>query len=257
MPEGCTVRDRMVYAASASALKDGLGQSNFDASTYSVSKLSEVSKEDYEAVSRNMSQEDLLTLDEKEKLAGETESAKAMSSTRSQAIAGLPIKASNEAVDALNAVKKGQPNTVILQLDGSNETLGVQQSGQFTFEQIQSKLPLNEPRYILQNFAHEHDGQQANSFIFVYYCPEDTKAKNKMVYSTCKSMAVKVAESQGIQIQRSIELSEPKELNTAAMLEELYPQKSVTKVFKKPARPGRGNARLISSPDGAASSPSP
>jgi hypothetical protein len=26
MPEGCTVRDRMVYAASSAALKDGLGQ---------------------------------------------------------------------------------------------------------------------------------------------------------------------------------------------------------------------------------------
>ena len=116
----------------------------------------------------------------------------------------------------------------------------------------------NEPRYIVQNFAHEHDGARANAFIFVYYCPEDTKAKNKMVYSTCKSMVVKVCESSGIEIRRSIELSESKELTTGSMLEELYPQVSAKKTFKKPARPGRGNARLIASPDAASSSsPSP
>ena len=143
MPEGCTVRDRMVYAASASALKDGLGGSNFDASTYSVSKLDELSSDDFLAVSRSMSQDELLTLDEKEKLASETESAKSMSSTRSQAIAGLPIKASEESLDLLSKIQKGEPNTVILQLEGESQTLLVQQSGQFTFEQIQSKLPVS------------------------------------------------------------------------------------------------------------------
>jgi hypothetical protein len=115
----------------------------------------------------------------------------------------------------------------------------------------------NEPRYLLQNFAHEHDGQQTNAFVFVYYCPEDTKAKLKMVYSTCKQMVVKMCSELSITITRSIELSEVKELNTPAMLEEIYPQASAKKTFKKPARPGRGNARLITSPDGAASSPSP
>jgi hypothetical protein len=143
MPEGCTVRDRMVYAASAAALKDGLGQSNFDAATFSVSKLSECTCEDYEAVSRNMSQDDLLTLDEKAKLDGESESHKAMSSTRAQAIAGLPIKASEESLAALAAVLKGQPNTVILQLSAESDVLQVQQQGTFTFEQIQSKLPVS------------------------------------------------------------------------------------------------------------------
>jgi twinfilin-like protein len=259
MPEGCTVRDRMVYAASASALKDGLGQGNFDAATFSVTHLKEVTSSDFEAVSRSMSQDDLLTLDEKAKLEGENESAKAMSSTRARAIVGLPIKANEDALDALNNLHaKGTPNTVILSLNADTEILQVQQSGTFTFEQVQSKLPANEPRYIVQSFSHEHEGAQSSAIVFVYYCPEDAKSKLKMFYSTSKQVVVKICETIGMQITKSIELSETKELNTPAVLEELYPQVSAKKTFKKPARPGRGNARLIS-PTGSesASSPSP
>lgn len=97
-----------------------------------------------------------------------------------------------------------------------------------------------------------------SSFIFLYYCPDDIKPKLKMFYSTCKQVVVKLCENLGVVLSKSIELSETKEITTAAVLEELYPQVAVKKTFKKPARPGRGNARLISSPDNATSpSPSP
>ena len=144
MPEGCTVRDRMVYAASAAALKDGLGQGNFEAATYSMSHPREACAADYAAVSRSMSQDELLTLDEKAALDGEMQSALAMSSTRQRAIVGLPIKASDEALEALANVQRGEPNTVILSLNADTEVLQVQQAGNFTFEQIQSKLPVSE-----------------------------------------------------------------------------------------------------------------
>jgi len=50
--------------------------------------------------------------------------------------------------------------------------LEVQKAGNFTFEQVQGLLPAAEPRYVLQNFAHQHDGQQKNAFVFAYYCPD-------------------------------------------------------------------------------------
>jgi hypothetical protein len=171
-----------------------------------------------------MSHDDLLTLDEKDRIAAESESHKAMSSTRSRAIVGLPIKASDESIASIEAVQKGQPSTVILLLNGETEVLQVQQQGNFTFEQIQSNLPTTEPRYILQNFVHEHDGAQVSSFVFVYYCPEDIKPKLKMFYSTCKQVVVKICENLGIVLTKSIELSEAKELTTPSMLDELYPQ---------------------------------
>lgn len=261
MPEGCTVRDRMIYAASAAALKDGLGSSNFEAATFNLSTVREATAAEYESVSRSLSQDDLLTLDEKEARDNETQSALAMSSTKQRAIVGLPIKASDEALDALSKVLAGQPNTVILLLNASTEILQVQQAGNFTFEQVQAKLPADEPRYVLQNFVHEHEGKQKNAFVFCYYCPDGIKPKLKMFYSTCKQVVTKVCEGLGIQISKSVEFSDPKELSTVYIMEELYPTVAVKKTFSKPARPGRGNARLITSPNGSASaasaSPSP
>ncbi len=172
------MRDRMVYAASSAALKDGLGQSNFDAATYSISLPSEASAVEYTATSRSMSQDELLTLDEKEKLDGETQSALAMGSTRTRAIVGLPIKASEDALTQLAAVQKGSPvSTVILLLNSESEVLEVQTAGNFTFEQVQGMLPLDQPRYVLQNFAHQHEGKQTNAYVFCYYCPDDCKPK--------------------------------------------------------------------------------
>jgi len=254
MPEGCTVRDRMVYAASSAALKDGLGQSNFDAATYSISHPREASADEYTNVSRNMSHDELLTLDEKEKRDGEMQSALSMGSARTLAIVGLPIKASDEALAAITEVQKGSPSTLILLLNAETEVLQVQQSGNFTLEQVQGMLPPTEPRYVLHNFAHEHEGKQTSAFVFAYYCPDDIKPKLKMFYSTCKQVVVKVCEQLGVTVTRSLELSEPKELASAAVLEELYPQAQAKKVFKKPARPGRGNARLLGA-DGNALSP--
>lgn len=260
MPEGSTVRDRMVYASSAGALKDGLGSAHFEAASFNISRPSECSAAEFAAISRSMSQDELLTLDEKAKLEGEAESAKSMSSTRARAIVGLPIQASEESLSVLQSVAKGNPSAVILQLDGNSETLLVQQSGNFSFEQLAGQLPPSEPRYILSNFQHEHEGQTASTFVFVYICPDGIPPKLKMVYSTCKAVVVKLCEQLGITLGRSVELSDSKELSTAWVLDELYPAVQQKKTFKKPARPGRGNARLISSPDSgsaAASSPSP
>jgi hypothetical protein len=282
----------MVYAASSAALKDGLGLSNFDAATFSISKPAEASASDYTSVSRSMSQDELLTLDEKEKRDGEMQSAMSMGSGRSLAIVGLPIKASDEALAALTDAQKGQHSTVILLLNSETEVLQVQKAGDFSFEQVQGMLPPTEPRYVLHNFAHEHEGKQTKAFVFAYYCPDDIRVRThphnlrclafcsnhadlltkppslgplslcvcfcqpklKMFYSTCKQVVVKVCEQLGITIARSLELSEPKELSGASVLEELYPQASAKKTFKKPARPGRGNARLLGA-DGNALSP--
>jgi hypothetical protein len=174
---GCTVRDRMVYAASSAALKDGLGQSNFDAATFSISKPAEASASDYTSVSRSMSQDELLTLDEKEKRDGEMQSAMSMGSGRSLAIVGLPIKASDEALAALTDAQKGQHSTVILLLNSETEVLQVQKAGDFSFEQVQGMLPPTEPRYVLHNFAHEHEGKQTKAFVFAYYCPDDIRVR--------------------------------------------------------------------------------
>ena len=256
MPDGCTVRDRMVYAASVAALKDGLGQSNFEAAIFSCGSPKDATQAEYESVSRQMSQDDLLTLDEKAKLEGETQSAMAMSSTKTRAIVGLPIKASEDALSALANVQKGAPTSLLLSLNSETEELQVAAQGNFTFDALSSKLPADEPRYLLVNFQHDHEGSSVSSIVFGYYCPDGIKPKLKMFYSTCKQMVVKMVEACGMTINKSMEFSEAKELSNQAVMEELYPAATAKKSFAKPSRPGRGNARLIRADGTAATSPS-
>jgi len=65
-----------------------------------------------------------------------------------------------------------------------------------------------------------------------------------MTYSSCKSIAVKLAEQHGITISKQFEFSESSELTTAALMAELYPKSSEKKVFAKPKKPGKGKAKL-------------
>jgi hypothetical protein len=144
MPDGCTVRDRMIYAASTAALKDGLGTGNFTSNTFSIGSLAECTAAEYANSTRTMEDADLLTLDEKEKLASEAESHRAMATTKSQAIAGLPIHADEEALKCLKNMHaaNGSVTSAIFRLHEATEVVQLQQQGKFTFEQIQQMLPV-------------------------------------------------------------------------------------------------------------------
>ena len=67
-----------------------------------------------------------------------------------------------------------------------------------------------------------------------------------MFYSTCKSVVVRLLQDEaGLSISKSLEVSDRAEVNTALVMDALHPQETAKKAFKKPGRPGRGNARLI------------
>jgi twinfilin-like protein len=260
MPEGATVRDRMIYASSTGALKDGLGNAHFTSTTYSISKSEEMNLKDYEATLKKYDESEILTLDEKLKIESETSSALSLSSVKTRAIVGLPINPTDSTLKDIELVQSGQYSSVILKLDEKSENLMSDQTGKWTLEQIQAKLPTSEPRYVLHNFQHEHEGKSVAVFLFVYYCPDDIKPKLKMFYSTCKQVVMKLCENLGIEVKKSLEISLPVELSTSTTLEDLYPVQSVKKQFKKPGKPGRNpTARLIGADGHSAvfQSPSP
>jgi twinfilin-like protein len=244
MPEDSTVRDRMVYSSSSAALRDGLGSSNFTSQTWNISQKTECSAKEYEDSQKTMNNSDILTWDEQQKLEAETSSHLAMSSVKVSAIVGLPIKASDDAIAAIKSMNEGKLSAIIFYLHSESEILLVDSSGNYTFEDIAKKFPASEPRYSLSFFQHEHEGKQASSYVFLYYCPDDIKPKLKMFYSTCKSVVIKLCEQLGCEVNKSIECSERNEINTQAVLTDLYPPVSVKKTFAKPTRPGKGKARL-------------
>ena len=253
MPDGASVRDRMIYSSSSSALRDGLGSSNFLPNTWNIRSAAECTSAHYQQDNNSVtSDEQLMTADELAAKDAETSSHLAMSSTRVAAIVGLPIQLEADAQQRLTQLAQQKGHSAILKLDGDTERLSIDDIGSWPIDDIPARLPTNEPRYILCNFlppnttaATTGDG---NVYVFVYYCPDNIKPKLKMFYSTCKQVCIKLCEqllggSSGM--SKSLEVSERSELSMAGVMEALYPTEAVKKTFKKPGRPGRGNARLI------------
>ena len=253
MPDGASVRDRMVYSSSSSALRDGLGSSAFLPSTWNIRSAAECTAASYQQDNNSVtSDEQLMTADELAAKEAETSSHLAMSSTRVAAIVGLPIQLEGDAQQRLTQLAQQKGHSAILKLDGDTERLSIEDYGSWPIDDIPARLPTNEPRYVLLNIAASQPPTSTGGtaigdsvFVFVYYCPDSIKPKLKMFYSTCKQVCIGLCERLGMTVTKSLEISERSELSGAAVHEALYPTEAVKKSFKKPGRPGRGNARLI------------
>ena len=285
MPDSASVRERMIYSSSSSALRDGLGSSAFLPQTFNIRTPSACTAAEYADTTRQMTDADLMTNDEIAAKEAETSSHLAMAQARVSAMPGLPIKVDDASRDKIQRLKEAKGRSALLKLDGETEQLSVDDEGQWTFEEAATRLPANEPRYLLTNFPHQHAGQEQQAYsahtsqqhthtqhshnfsfsppahppslwspllvcsvsaVFYYFCPELIKPKLKMFYSTAKSIVTRLCEVEfGMPITKSLEISDRQEMSTPHVLDAIHPQESVKKAFKKPTRPGRGNARLI------------
>lgn len=124
-------------------------------------------------------------------------------------------------------------------MNGTGETLNL--------DAIVSKLPEREPRYVLHMYDHERDGVAKKKEVFIYYCPDKSKPRLRMFYSTAKSNVLYTMEQAEIEEPKRLEISLTTELTAQSVMEELYPKSSVKKVFKKPMRQGKGRAKFTGS----------
>ena len=164
MPDASTVRDRMIYSSSASALKDGLGSAAFLPHTFNIRHPSHCTAAEFSDTTRSMTDEDLMTSDELAAKDAETSSHLAMAHTRVSAIPGLPIRVDEASAGKLRGLKDAKGRSALLRLDGDTEVLSVEDEGVWTFEEAATRLPANEPRYLLTNYHHTHAGQEQTAY---------------------------------------------------------------------------------------------
>jgi len=158
---------------------------------------------------------------------------------------GVPVKLQDDASDVLAKLKDGSVTTVILRLNPDTEVLEAASSGDISLEEVSSQMTKTDPRYILHNYKHAHeDKQQVDAIVFFYYCPDTAKPRLKMFYSSCKAMIIKICENLSIEVKKSLESSEPSEINSQNVLDELYPKKVSKKTFSKPKGRGKGPRRM-------------
>jgi len=237
VPTTANVKKRMMIASSASALTEGLGSSYF-CSEYAISEPDECS---LDAWTKSVSDDTdcLLSWQEMEKKQTRFDHSMAMSNTKVSAVVGIPIPVSDDGRKVIEDFEARKVNCVIFECDTKNETLNVCFSDKaFKLNDIPGKLPEREPRYILYYF----EAEKTN--IFVYYCPDKSKPKLRMFYSTAKSNVLSTIAEYKIEEPKRIEISLASELTTQSVQDEIKPKVQHKKIFKKPSKQGRGRAKF-------------
>lgn len=247
VPEGSQVKHKMLYASSRSGLKEGLGSQRF-ASDFFISDKAECKLTEYEKSTKQEDNHQLLTFEERMKKEAVQSSVASADNVRLTAMGDIPINVSEDAATALKQYAAKSLSLVLLTLDSKTEVLSAAYTEAKTkIEDVATRLETQfakVPVYVLCNFAHEHENKQSNANIFVYYCPDLAQPRQKMFYSSAKSMVAKVITNLGIEINKNLEMSEHKDMSQRALIDELYPKKVDSKSFAKPKRQGKGVARL-------------
>ena len=126
------------------------------------------------------------------------------------------------------------------------------QSGTYTVGDLSSQIPSNAPSFSLFRWKHQYNGSAEDAFVFIYCCPSSSNVKLKMLYSTVNKAAISAIEQGGIKITKKVEVEGPADLSEDGLMLELHPEladrpSATPSRFAKPARPGRGRARLTKS----------
>lgn len=237
VPDNSNVRMKMLFASSASSLRNGLDTTKFLNPNFSMTDIEECTETEYlRTISKD--REIVMSFEEKDKLATSFEHAHSMGSNKTSVIADVPIKIADDAVAAMKNFGDGGGafNCAEFTLASADETLNVGVTKDMTLADIAGIFPEREPRFFLHNYAHTNptDNSSLNKLVFVYYCPNFAPPKMKMMYSSCKSHILKCLTELKLDTPFNVECDDPKELSDEHLMKDLYPPKAVDTSFKKP-----------------------
>jgi len=202
VPEDSLVKEKMIYASSVSALKEGLG-SNLFANEFAISTAKECNAQEFNVSTHKFAKEDIMTTSETLKQEAKDLSSKEASDTKQQAMADIPLAVSDDATKELAKLKAGAIDLVVLSIDMKTEILqhcAVSLTTKISLDDIikGGYLPEKEPRYLIYRYAHLYEEKQQSSIVFLYYCPDIATPRNKMTYSAMKQNVSRIAENAGI-----------------------------------------------------------
>jgi len=243
-PDGSSVKDRMTYAASRDNLKKMLGYSNFKDELFG-SEQSDITWEAYEEhIKRSHDHSSMLT-DSERLYAAEAQMEVAQGPSK-EYVHSVKFPLAQNARAALASMAASTVNFVQLFVDAEKETIELSNSSTVDVSALASLISENEPRFSVWRWSGGED-----SVVFIYSCPDSSKVKLKMLYSTVKAVAVGAIEEAGVKINKKLEVQAPsKELTEEALRTELQSNAAAAaqgeQKFDKPSRPGaKGGRRLI------------
>jgi len=251
VPSKSKVKDKMLYASTRSNLKQQLGNSYFVDEVFGDS-ASDFSPQGYKHHVESKKTEAPLTEQEQIKR-NEMESGEIYSGGASTYVHGVAFPVEANATNAVKKLLNGEVDYVQIAIDCDNEkiVLGKSERG-ISIDDLKSKIPIDEPRFHFFGYNHEFEGSNVTSFVYIFSCPDGSKGtksapvRMRMLYSSSKANVAEIVKSVGGAINAKIEINTGDEINEDELVNLLHPIKAEAKQnFSRPARPGKGGARLI------------
>jgi len=241
--DSAPVREKMLYASSTDDLIDQLGK-QFFIGTHKCSEKSELSFKAWNFSRKATNLEDVMTAKEKllreESLMDKTTCATGMKK--------VPFKLLTAASDALKELLSGSRTVVEMKISKKEKCRLGESKADAAAADVASTL--KDPRYLVV----ANSGSAPPTFSFVFYCPDDAKPLQKMLYATAKSAILTHVEDHGLTVAARVEIAAGSELKPALAHALADKKKSAaqshTLSFAKPAaRKRRGGRRgLIKKP---------
>lgn len=242
VPETAKVRRKMLYASSKKHMLKKLGASLFADDEFYVGEAADLTYEGFQETHRQQTEaerQELLTAEEVaaqfEEVAVDIEVDAPINKSKS---GGVPFVFDADVTQALKDFAAGARTAVEIKIHPKKETC---QLGDLAGDTAQADLAAaivkDAPRFYLLSYG----GQT----VFVYCCPELSKVRSRMVYSTCKAAVIATAKECGVAFTKTTEIREPEEVSDAISAPELpeAAEPAATEV-KRATRKTRGKRRL-------------
>jgi len=251
VPSKSKVKDKMLYASTRSNLKQQLGASYFVDEVFGDS-ASDFSPEGFKHHVESKKMEAPLTEREQIKQM-ENESGEIYSGGASTYVHGVAFPVEASANSAVKQLISGQVKYIQIGIDCDKERIVCNKTeSAMTLDGVRKQIPLDEPRFHLFGYTHNHEGASVTSLVYIYSCPDGSNGSKsapvrmRMLYSSSKANVAEIVKAAGGQIDARLEVNTGEEINEEELLTSLHPQKAEqVKSFSRPSRPGKGGARLI------------
>eukprot|EP01114_Cavostelium_apophysatum_P012580 TRINITY_DN284_c0_g1_i1.p1 TRINITY_DN284_c0_g1~~TRINITY_DN284_c0_g1_i1.p1 ORF type:complete len:338 (+),score=94.82 TRINITY_DN284_c0_g1_i1:40-1053(+) len=250
VPDKAKVKEKMLYASTRSNLKQQLGLSYFTDEVFGT-VLADFSKDGYKHHMNSKKSDAPLTEQEQTKK-NELESGPIYTGGQTTYVHGVSFPVEQQANDAINNLIQGKHNYVQIAIDCDNEKVTLDHAGNVDVSGLAGEIPTDQPRFHFYAWAHDHEGAEVTSIIFIYSSPDGSSGtksapvRQRMMYSSSKASVGEIVKALGGTVDGRLEINTPDDIAEEAFRTLIHPQKEEKKAaFNKPSRPGKGGRTLI------------
>jgi len=252
IPDDAKVKQKMLYSATRSSLVSDLGGENhfidyihgttqveFSKKGFQIyyeSKTSEVPLSDQEKTRKEEREQEVNTI-------VELVSIVKNSTSGGQSNVLFPID--DTIPEAINYLTSGQFNYLRLCIDQKKERIMLDEACFVELADLPSKVPPTDCAFHFFNWAHNHEGQDLNSLIFVFSTPDGSNGqkpapvRSRMLYASSKQHVVSFFTNLNCTFDCKMEIGSGDELLESEFSSLIHPlvTKEEKTAFKKPTGP--------------------